>query len=463
MSLYGTGRSEGIATVALMALLTGLVHVLGSLQAIGPEGLELASALRSAAVPALGGALCYRFLRAQGRSRYAGFLAGTAYAMSPWLCTMGLVPREQLAAALAPLALEAASRCAHPGQRRTWLPWTALCMATPFLAGPSVVALLAMALVAIQTVPILRGCDLSDRAQLKKMLAGSALLTTIAAASLVWIDPLGSALHITELPRPAAVLAAHRQLGAGIDLPALMRLAGPVLMMFAALGILRRQRHANIVRWLTVAVAGALPTFWCSDTAATTPGLLALLPTAAWWLPLLAITVLGAAGLDDFLDLPLRRRTALPWLLALAVAATPLLPLTAQAPEQEWPLTGTILLLALLMPSWRKVGILRFKNVLATATLLALAVPALQVLPRTPAVLPVMPPAMPLWESADCSTHLWDDLREHPAWHYSGLLGVFAFSSTAALFAWRRRRNAMPVPSSAKAAIKKKAKPAQRR
>jgi hypothetical protein len=239
-----------------------------------------------------------------------------------------------------------------------------------------------------------------------------------------------------------------------------MRLAGPVLMMFAALGILRRQRHASIPRWLTVAVAGALPTFWCSDITAQTPGLLTLLPTAAWWLPLLAITVLGAAGLDDFLDLPLRRRTALPWLLAIAVATTPLLPLTAQAPEQEWPLTGTILLLALLMPSWRRVGILRFKNVLATATLLALAVPALQVLPRTPAVLP---PAMPLWETADCSTNLWDDLQVHPVWHYSGLFGVFAFSSIAALSASRRRRNAMPVPSSAKAAIKKKAKPAQRR
>ena len=46
------------------------------------------TAMQPALLPALGGVLCYRFLRAQGRSRYAGFLAGMAYGVSPWLLAM---------------------------------------------------------------------------------------------------------------------------------------------------------------------------------------------------------------------------------------------------------------------------------------------------------------------------------------------------------------------------------------
>lgn len=460
MSLYGTGRAEGIATVTSIACLAAIVHVLGALQAVGPAGPDLLGALREAIVPALAGVLCYRMLRAMGRSRFGGFLAGTAYAMSPWLCAVATVPREQFAAALAPLALEAAFRCGHPAHRRTWLPWTPLCITAPFLAGPTIVALLCSALVAVQFRLALAGCDLGDRRALARNLWTTGGLGAIAAASLLWIDPLGASLGPAMVPRAAEILTAHRQIGAGIDLPALMRLAGPVLLMFAALGVLRRQRHANIPYWLAIVVAGALPTLAARWMPPPTAGLPGLLPVTSWWCSLLAVTVLGAAGLDDFLELPLRRRTALPWLLAFAVAGAPLIPLASVAPEQEWPLTATILLLALLLPMWRRVGILRFKNVLATATLLALAVPALQVLPTE------VTTAWPAAPSAESTARDRSSLAaglDRPVWHYAGLLGVFAACSLAAAWsALRRSRNASNTPPSAKAAIKKKARSCQR-
>lgn len=460
MSLYGTGRAEGIGAAVVIGCLLSIVHLLGALQATGPNGLDAVATLRSAAIPALGGVLCYRLLRAQGRSRYSGFLAGTAYAMSPWLCAIAIAPREQLAAGLAPLALEAAFRCGLPPQRSAWLPWTALCIAAPFLGGPSVTAFLVSGLVVVQMAYAVAGSDLGDRTRLARQLTGVALLGGLAAASLLRIDPLGPAFGTTAIPRAAEVLTAHRALGTGIDLPALMRLAGPVLLMFGALGVMRRQRHASITHWLVVAALGTLPLLTSAWWTPSTSGLLALLPVAAWWLPLIAITVLGAAGLDDFLELPLRRRTALPWLLAFASVAAPLIPLVAIAPEREWPMTATILLLALLMPTWRRVGILRFKNVLATATLLALAVPALQVLPAGSTLLP---PAAPNGESLVTSVHdVWNEFFHRPFWPYSGLLAVLACSIAAAAVAWRRRIQARPAPSTAKAAIRKKAKPSQR-
>lgn len=458
MSLYGTGRAEGIGTAALIVTITTLVHCLGALQAHGLGGFDAANALGSAAVPALGGVLCYRFLRAQGRSRFASFLAAAAYALSPWTCAVAAAPREQLAAALAPFALEAMARCGRPDQRGRWLPWTGLAIAAPFAAGPAVVPLLSTGLAFGLSVQAVQQCDLGDRRRAGRGLAGAAVLAAVAAWSLLAIDPLGPVLGPAVSPRPATVLTAHRELGTGIDLAALLRLAGPVLLMFATLGVLRHQRHAGILRWGSVVVLGGAPTLLAAALGAPANGLPALAATAGWWWSLLGITVLGAAGLDDFLDLPLRRRTALPWLLSFAVAGAPLLPLGAVAPAREWPLTATVLLLALLLPTWRRVGILRFKNVLATATLLALAVPALQVLPAAP---PVPPPAAPAGETAappDCL----EALAARPLWHYSGLGVVLLVSAAAAWSAFRRSTRARPTPAAAKAAIRKKAKPPQR-
>ena len=121
MSLYGTGRREGIVAALCITAMVLLVHLGASeLAAPGLDAPELGTALRRGVLPALGGLLCYRLLRAQGRSRYAGFLIGAAYGLSPWFGALGDAPREQLAAALAPLALEMACRCDRPLQRRIW-------------------------------------------------------------------------------------------------------------------------------------------------------------------------------------------------------------------------------------------------------------------------------------------------------------------------------------------------------
>ena len=79
MSLYGTGRSEGIGATFLIAAIVLVVQLVGAWARPQTTDLEL---LARICVPALGGALCYRFLRAQGRSRYAGFLVGIAYGLS---------------------------------------------------------------------------------------------------------------------------------------------------------------------------------------------------------------------------------------------------------------------------------------------------------------------------------------------------------------------------------------------
>jgi hypothetical protein len=185
-----------------------------------------------------------------------------------------------------------------------------------------------------------------------------------------------------------------------------------------------------------------------------------MLPAASWWLGLLAITVLGAAGLDDFLDLPQRRRTAVPWLLAGMVVCVPFLPLDAAVPEREWPLIATILLLAALLPIWRRVGILHFKKALATVVVLALAVPAVQVLVIAPLG---VPPAMPFGEFAwPMGDSWWDELARRPWWHYSGLIAALAWACLASLSACLRSRIATTEPTTAKAAITKKARPPHR-
>lgn len=456
MSLYGSGRREGITAALSIAAATLAVHLLA---ALATGAARPADAAAAAALPGLGGLLCYRFLRAQGRSRFAAFLAGACYALSPWLLAQSSLPREQVAGALAPLALEAAARCGRPDQRRTWLPWLPLCLAAPFAGGACLTAWLAAVLACGYLLRTLAGCSADERAALRTHLGAAAALAAVAAGSLWAIDPFGPWLSVPAAPTAAMPLHAGRD-STAVDLPSLLRFAGPVLLVFCALGVLRRQRHASVWRWLALAAAGALPS--CAAPWYTMPatGPLAALPAASWWLTLVGVTVLGAAGLDDFLDLPLRRRTALPWLLALAVAGAPLVALASREPAREWPLTATVLLFALLLPSWRRIGILRFKNVLATATLLALAVPALQLLPvATPAWR-----AAPAGETAPgAGTGALQALLQRPPWHYSGLALVFAACIGAACVACWRSRKARTTPASAVAAIRKKARPASTR
>ncbi len=458
MSLYGSGRKEGIVAVLLIAILVLVVQVIGGLQSLGMS-VHLPDAAYGAMVPSLAGLSFYRFLRAQGRSRYAAFLTGVAYALSPWMLTVAMAPREQLAAALAPLALEAVTQCDRPSQRRTWLPWAGPCVAAPFLAGGAWIAWFTAALAGGLLLRTAVCGDRDDRTPRAPGIAAATFLGAVSVLSLASIDPLAPWLGAAT-PVTFTVMLAHHG-GVGIDVASVLRIPGPCLLLFAVLGILRRQRHTSTGIWASIAAAGALPTvlsilvpahdwqsaFWHDES----------LPAVAWWLFLLGVAVLSAAGLDDFLDLPLRRRTALPWLLAFVVAAAPMIPtFGSNTPRIEWPLTATFLLLTILLPLWRRMGILRFKNVLAVTTVVALAVPALQVLPP----IGVVVAAAPVGETAIVFGP--EDTFETPRWPYAGGALVLLASSLWSLFAMWRSITARPAPKSAKAAITKKARPAHR-
>ncbi len=438
MSLYGTGRREGIVAALCITAMVLLVHLGASeLAAPGLGAPEFGTALRRGVLPALGGLLCYRLLRAQGRSRYAGFLIGAAYGLSPWFGALGEAPREQLSAALAPLALEMACRCDRPLQRRIWLPWSWLFLCAPFLGGVTVIAVLAAILCGVS---FLRTVTCGDQDAELPSLRGLLLAGTAAAAAavnLVWLDPLCPWLGEPIVLDVSAVLTTHREPGAAPDLAAALRVPGALLLCLAVLALLRRQRRVDGGMWLGLLVAGSLPTVFASVPMLNqlapqwTDG--TMLPAAAWWLTLLGTSVLAAAGLDDFLDLPQRRRTALPWMLAIAVLAAPMLPaFGADAPAREWPLTMTWLLLALLLPLWRRLGILRFKNVLGAAALLTLAIPTLQSKP-----VPTPWSAAPLGEVAAIRNH---EHSPYSGWHWLALGSTLLLTLGWSVVAWRERR-----------------------
>jgi len=455
MSLYGSGRAEGVTATVLVALIVLLARAIAAWHL----DEELPMALVPACLPAIGGMLAYRFLRAQGRSRFSSFLAGAAYGMSPWLLGLHQDPREQLAAALAMFALETACRCDRPASRAAWLPWAWLGLAAPFLAGATVVGALAGLLCAAMLVRTYTCGDRDEHVAFPGGIPRVAALAALTAANLLWLDPLAAWLPAGDGVTVPAVLALHRPLQPGVDLAAILRVPGPVLLTFTLLGLLRRQRHVDAATWLGLAAAGCLPLLASLPPELATWSIPLLdhgpLPTGTLWLLLLAITVLAAAGLDDFLDLPLRRRTALPWLLAIAVAGAPWLPVFgALAPTREWPLTTTFVALALLLPTWRQLGILRFKNWLAAMVIVALATPMLQI----ELLAPTYGPA-PLGEMAPPASVA---LSHRPAWHYAGLAVVLLGGVVAAASAWRRNRKASTKPAAAKAAIVKKAKPSHR-
>ncbi len=460
MSLYGTGRKEGIAATALIVLLVVVVHTVGGLATAAHHALPR---LLASLVPGIAGVTCYRFLRAQGRSRFAGFLAGAAYALSPWLLAIGQAPREQVAAALVPLALEAACRCDRPDTRPQWLPWAWICIALPFLAGVTVVNVLGTILVAGVLVRTAMCGDRESDAPAPR----ATLLTTIGsiagAVHLAWLDPFGAWLGGSVAVPLEALLTQHRGNGAAVDLAAFLRVPGPLLLLFAALGLVRRQRHVDPATWVGLALAGTAPTLFV-----VWPGLAAAMPLwsamptaapAALWLSLLATTVLATAGLDDFLDLPQRRRTALPWLLAVTVALAPLLPsLLSIEPAREWPLSLTLLLLAVLLSLWRQLGILRWKNLLAVAALLTLAIAPLQALTGTPLAL-VDGPGAPAGETLPPLPRMLPPLQAGTFWHYTSLLGAIVIASIGSWYDAAQRRHSAATARIVRGAIVRPRRP----
>lgn len=481
MSLFGTGRKEGIAAACLIGGFVALAHWFGA-------GLRVPDAahVRTLIATAVGGMLAYRFLRADGRSRYAAFLGGASYGMAPYLAGLELAPREQLAAALAPLSLEAATHCLRAASRRRWLPWAGLAIAAPFVAGIGTVAVLAAAIgLGACTRSLLRADAFGERSPWPAVVA-VAVFGALAAANLAWLDPLAAWLGAPTIADPLAVLAADpvavlafgplpRQMP---DAAAVLRVAAPLPLWFAVLGVLRWQRHASVPAWLVFAAAGAAPTV-CAAQAADVTWLAGVdtIAAGAWWLVLLAVTMLGSAGLDDFLDLPMRRRPALWALFALTLVAVPAALMLTDAPLRFAVAGATAVVLALASLTWRRLGILRFKNALAVIALAALLLPI--TLHAGPA--PIVP-AAPGGETAPAS--VWSALLQswqRPAWHFAGLAAAVLAAAAAtvrnalrnprvprrhgaasARGAVARNQTARGTPRAATAAIDKNAPPAKR-
>lgn len=433
MSLYGTGRAAGVTAACAAGAATAAAHA--------AAGWHLAPAIAAeptsttAVAGAVGAGLAYRMLRAQGRSRYAAFLCGAAYGMSPLFAGLHGAAREQLAAALAPLALEAAARLQRPGRRDAWRPWFGVCLAVVFAGGATVVgglaAALALCMVAVTAVrersaTSLRACWIGALA----LVGGLA-----AAANFVALDPLAAALGPARAPDVAAALAAETAA------MTLARVVGPFLVWFALFGVLRRQQNVNTTTWALLALVGAAPIARLALPGALTSAPDAVcgwaVPAASWWLSVLAITVMGAAGLDDWLDQPLRRRGAHLWLLVTTLTVAPALPLAGASLDASHVAigVGTLTALAGVTLAWRRLGVPRFKNVLAAVGLTAFALPLLWQQPDA------APLAAPLAEVSERS--LWDAWRavaRAPWSSFTGFTGALAAGLVGAAALRRRVR-----------------------
>jgi hypothetical protein len=381
VSLYGTGRAEGIATCALLVVVALLAHL-----ACGDWSVLLAAwkgdvaaladpVITTALAGAFGSVFAYRFLRAQGRSRFTGGVFGAAYGLSPWLTNLADAPREQLAVALAPLALEAVCRIDRSPTRRTWLPFAGFLLAAPWLAGVTTTAVLVTLLTLAGLVRTLACGDHDDRQPGWRGFAIAFCIAVLTAANVIGLDPFGGVLRATAAAPSTPTTIAAATLAS-------VRAAGPLVLWFAVLGWLRRQRHVDGPSWWALFALGFVPglldTLPAVASAVPWHDLLPELPRYAAWTTLLAGIVLGACGLDDFLDLPMRRRTMAWWLLAASAVGVPLL-----APFLAPPLDGaaaigvpaTLLALAALTPTVRRLGILRWKRLFAVITLAALCLP----------------------------------------------------------------------------------------
>ncbi|MEZ6038791.1 MAG: hypothetical protein R3F29_15030 [Planctomycetota bacterium] len=460
MSLFGTGRREGITAVILIGALTfaAVFGVAMRGQAHLADGVEVAALT-------VGGMATYRFLRAIGRSRYAGFLGGLAYSLAPLFAGLAMRPRELWSAALAPLALEAAARCANPVTRRRFLPWAGLLLALPFAAGPTVIAFATVTMAAGWFVHTALVRDEDQRAPLLGLLSATAIAAT-TAWQLTVLDPLGPLLKSFATPSALTVMAGFGPTPGGADTTAVISALGPLLVWFAVFGLLRSQRLARSWVWTVLFAIGATATV--IDGGLLHVALPRLLErhaatAIATWLCLIATLVLGTAGLDDFLDRPMRRRAAHAALFVATIALVLALPLLERGTptQQFWVPAGSLLLLAMVSVTWRRLGVLRFKNVLAVAALATLLAPLCFGIDHADAW-----NAAPLAErTLQLQGDRWQELLARPWLDFAWLFA--ALTATAALLvvqAQRRRRSqsAAPAPTRAKAAIKKNARSPQR-
>lgn len=357
----------------------------------------------------------YRFLRALPLSRYVAFVCGGLYGLG-WFLTANLdrLP-EAAAAALLPLALEIAWRVVINRGRAILLPLCGLSIALLFWTGSQSTAVLGTLLCVAVVVAELPVLDDKDRAAVLKTLAGAAVIAALATAPL-WLALLQDAPAIAANAgvRPAGLQAAGlwstlapslfsdlagnscevlQAVNPGADPLELALYPGALVLFLLLLGLLRPKHTYLGVFWLLVIGTGLLLTIDGPVTDVVGRWLPARFakPGAALVLFHLGIVVWAGLALENFFDAPMRRGFATPLTAAvglLSMAALVAALLSGQvvtllqsstgigfAPDLE---LGRASLLRALLPTvvaltavcvlflvWRRLGVLRFKPLLA--------------------------------------------------------------------------------------------------
>jgi hypothetical protein len=388
----------------------------------------------------------YRFLRTLPVSRYVAFLGGGSYGMG-WYLTASLdrLP-EAAAAALLPLALEMTWRITVSRQRAFFLSLAGLSIALLFWTGGVSTATLGCLLCAAIVLAEWLVLDDTDRGRALKTLAGAAAIALLLTAPL-WLGALQHAngMAAASAPPTAAlqpaglfgllapglfgdlrgtsceVLAA---VNPGADPLELALYPGALVLFMFVLGLLRPKHTYLGVLWLLVAGAGILLAIDgpVHDAVARLLPARLLQPGAALVLLQIGLIAWTALALENFFDAPLRRAFATPLTAVvgmLAAGGLVALVLSGQilgilerhtgiafAPELEVaakallraiaPTAVTLTAVSVLFLCWRRLGVLRFKPLLALAVFAEIVFHGLLAVPhRAPQPQPPILAAIP--------------------------------------------------------------------
>lgn len=394
----------------------------------GPWSLDLLLALHTI-LACIG---MYRFMRIMPLSRYVSFLGGGAFGLG-WFMTAGLdrLP-EAAAAALLPFALECAWHCLSTRRSlRLFVPLLGLVIAMMFATGSTTTAWLGVLLCAAVMLFGLTAVERQHRILTIRM-TGVAIVGAVLMAAPLWLDWLQhrsvvhTAPNTVEAPRlqatglvgmvaPNAFVdlrgngpEALRDVNAAADPLELLLYPGAFVLFLGLLGLLRPKRTYQKLFWLVVgglglmlAVASPLHDWigWSPDR-----------PGAVLMLFHLAVVVLAGLSLETFLEAPMMRRHAThvacgltfvsvgafvtvfgmvpAWGDAVVTQLTGnSLPAQVTAAREHmfrWGLPAAIGsgALAALFCIWRRIGIPRFKPLLATFALADACLLALIGVPR---------------------------------------------------------------------------------
>lgn len=378
--------------------------------------------------------LAYRMLRALSVSRYGAFLGAGIYGLG-WFFTTALdrLP-EAAAAAWLPWIVEASWRMLLATRRGPRAAALGVAVAVPFLTGGVATATLGAGLAILCGVAGMLVIEREERLPAARSGAIAALLAVLLTAP-IWLTAIE---HAGAVAPRSDVPIAHLQVGGlcallvpgmfgelgggaphalravnpGADSLELALYPGALTLFVALMGLLRPKRTRLALFWLLVAggslllaLDGPVAELWRKALPFVVDR-----PGAVLAVFHLATVVLVALGLENFFDAPRARWFAVPatasvvlvcamvaafglW-MSPGLAADALSALVGEVDARDLdaavahagrtavvPLVaGSLIAIAFLI--WRRIGILRFKTLLATAALGELCFLALAHVPR---------------------------------------------------------------------------------